>query len=225
MMMDDGVIRLDRTEAAPLAADFNRVFSGSGVRLAVGIDDVLLAVFDRALDVETRDPDTLPGRDLFELQPTGPDSPALRHLASEMEMWLFDHPLNRARGDRGLAAISGLWLWGGGRTVGILPPVRGWVAGRDPLFAAFRRGEGPAVDADSPVGGAPGVVISDDQPGSAAWAVVERTWLAPAAAALGSGRLRQLHLSAADRRCTVPGGRSWIFWRRARPWWQSYGLH
>ncbi len=51
-------------------------------------------------------------------------------------------------------------------------------------------------------------------------------WPADAApGALEAGRLRRLDLSAADRRCSVPKGPSWRFWRRARPWWEPYGAH
>jgi hypothetical protein len=101
-----------------------------------------------------------------------------------------------------------------------VPPVRpvlpGWTAGRDSLFAAF----GDTAEFPSPA--AAGVLVSEDTPGSDTWSDVERRWLAPAAAALGAGRLRRLELSAGGRRCSVSGGSSWRFWRRPRPWWEYF---
>jgi len=62
------------------------------------------------------------------------------------------------------------------------------------------------------------------KPGSSEWLDVERRWLVPAVAALRSGRLKRLDLSAADRRFSVGRGLNLRFWRRPRPWWESYGI-
>jgi len=42
-----------------------------------------------------------------------PRSPALRRLGAEIEIWLHEHPVNRARSERGELPVTGLWLWGG----------------------------------------------------------------------------------------------------------------
>jgi hypothetical protein len=219
MMSADSILRLEPQEALQFAGEFNREFAGAGLCLGVGREDVLLCVFDRVLEVRTHDPDGMTARDLFDVQPAGADGPRLRQAMSEIEMWLFDHAFNRARAARSCAPVTGLWLWGGGEPIAALPPVRGWTAGRDPFFAAFCRVP------DWPADAAPGVIVCAEQPGTTDWAGVERRWLAPAAAALEAGRLRRLDLSAADRRCSVPKGPSWRFWRRARPWWEPYGAH
>ncbi|MDP8986627.1 MAG: hypothetical protein M3N97_16610, partial [Pseudomonadota bacterium] len=99
-----------------------------------------------------------------------------------------------------------------------LPTVQGWTAGRDPLFAAF--GEATQF----PAAAGPGVAVCIDQPGSAGWADVEQRWLVPAVAALKSGRIRRLDLSAGDRRFSVGRGPNLLFWRRPRPWWESFGV-
>ena len=46
----------------------------------------------------------------------GQDARALRRLGAELEMWLHEHPVNRARCDQGLLPVSALWLWGGAHT-------------------------------------------------------------------------------------------------------------
>jgi len=96
-MAADGILNLAPGEAAALSADFNRVFGGAGVRLSVGRGALLSCLFDDRIEAATRDPEEVAGNDVFGFQPTGPDGARLRRLMSEMEMWLFDHAVNRAR--------------------------------------------------------------------------------------------------------------------------------
>ena len=214
-MPPDGRLRLSADDAAALAADFNRVF-GAEARLVVGRAAVLLCVFDRAFEVVTHDPDTMAGRDVFAFQAAGPDAAPLRRLMSEMEMWLFDHDLNRARAARALRPISGLWLWGGGRLDSAPPNVRGWTAGKDPFFAAF------GDQAQFPPAAGAGVVVCDDHPGSCTWVGVERDWLEPAVSALRARRIQRIELSCGARRWRVDTVRNWRVWRRPRPWWEYF---
>ena len=209
----DGVLQLAAAEAATLTADFNTVFEGAGVRLVAGLAGALLCVFDRALEVQAHDPDAAIGHDVFGFQPSGSDAPRMRRLASEVEMWLFDHAVNRRRTERGLLPITGLWFWGGGPEAAhvLVPPI--WAAGQDVFFAAF----GDATELAGKSGS--GVVVLNQSPGSATWPEVERRWLQPAMADLGAGRMGQIHLSAGQRRFTITRAISLRFWRRARPWW------
>jgi len=217
-MAGDGILNLAPGEAAALSADFNRVFGGAGVRLSVGRGALLACLFDDWIEAATRDPEEVAGNDVFGFQPTGPDGARLRRLMSEMEMWLFDHAVNRARSSQERQPVTGLWLWGGGPAGEALPAVRGWCAGQDPFFAAF----GSEYEYPRAAGG--GVVVCAEQPGSNEWHDVERRWLVPAATALRSGRLKRLDLSAAGRRFSVWKGSNLRFWRRPRPWWESYGM-
>jgi hypothetical protein len=215
-LQDGGILWLDPGDAPALAEDFNRVFEGESARLVVAGSDVLVAVFDTALEVDTRDPEALLGRDVYFGQPSGTDGPRLRRLMSEIELWLFDHAVNRSRTARGLQPVTGLWLWGGGSTSVQVPPIAGWTAGRDPLFAAF------GAEDVWPGGAGPGVIVSDAEPGSAQWKAVEHDWLEPAAKALGAGVVAQLVLSASDRSFSLGRGPHLKFWRRPKPWWRSF---
>lgn len=211
-----GMLQMEAAEAAALAADFNRVFANGGVRMAVGAAGTLVCVFDEALQVATHDPETAVGRDVFDFQPSGRDAPRLRRLSSEIEMWLFDHAVNRQRTGRGLPAITGLWFWGGGAAHADIPALPLWAAGRDVFFAGF----GEAAEWSRQSGS--GVVVVDDHPGSATWPEVERRWLQPALAELRAGLLQQIHVSAGQRRFTIPRGLNLRFWRRPRPWWDYF---
>jgi hypothetical protein len=225
----DGVLSLMPVHAETLAADFKRVWKGSGIRMTaaayeapVSTDAVctapqsaqLFCIFDRAFEVLTRDPEDALDQHIEEFLPTGADSAPLRQLISETEMWLFEHEVNRARSELGLPAINGLWFWGGGAPIDSLPTVQGWASGDDLFFNAvgFQRTE------EIPCG----VVAVACVPGSDQWPEVESRWLRPAMIALRARRIERLQISAADRCFTLTARALRRFWRRTKPWWESF---
>jgi hypothetical protein len=213
-MAADGVLEIEPFEADALAADFNQVFAGGGARLERGRDALLLCRFDEPLRVTTRAPEEAAGHDLWAYLPRGDDAARLRRLTSEIEMWLFDHAVNRRRSETRQPAINALWLWGEGAADAEQPALSGWTAGDDPLFGSFApisRYPGPSTS---------GVVAVSDWPGTPPWHDVEERWLAPALADLRAGRLAGIALSA-RRRCVRLNARALRrFWRRTRPWWE-----
>jgi hypothetical protein len=218
----EGILALEPGEAEALAADFNRVFAGGGVRLLQARDALLLCVFDAPLEAATTDPEQVAGGDVFAALPSGADAPRLRRLQTEIEMWLFEHEVNAARGARSVPPISSLWLWGGGALGASLPTVEGWTAGSDPLFAAFpRESRYPLQPAGAARGSArPGVVVIAEVPGSSAWQRAEECFVAPALADLRSRRLGRIELSAGERTFRLSARGLARFWRRRRPWWE-----
>jgi hypothetical protein len=213
-----GILSLSRAEADALAADFNRVWHDAGIRLVSGRSQTprapdLFCVTDRVLDAVTRDPEDVLDRHIEDYLPAGPDAPQLRRLMSEIEMWLFEHAVNRTRAADAAPAVNGLWLWGGGPALASLPPVEGWTAGEDPFVTAF--GTRRAVPAS-------GVVVIDAEPGMDAWRDAESRWLERSFADLRAGRIARLDLSAGDRCYSVRGRWNWRPWRRRRPWWEFF---
>lgn len=213
-MAPDGMLALTPAGAETLAADFNRVWAGSGIQMTASRSAQLFCIFDHAMQVVTRDPEDVLGRHIEEFLPTGADAAPLRRLISETEMWLFEHEANRARTELKLPAISGLWFWGGGAPIAALPGVSGWAAGDDLFFNAFNRPWAPEVPS--------GVVAAGCIPGSDQWHEVESRWLLAATEKLRARRLQKLHLSAADRCFTVTARGLRRFWRRSKPWWESF---
>jgi hypothetical protein len=199
----DGILSLRRPEADALAADFNRVWNDAGMRLLAGRRADLYCVTDHALDATTHDPEEALDRRIENHLPAGSAAPRLRRLMSEIEMWLFEHDVNRSRAANAEVAINGLWLWGGGSALKSLPPVDGWTAGDDPFFNAF--GARPESSPDA----ASGVVVTAD---------IESRWLERSVADLDSGRIARLDLSAASRCFSVGARWNWRRWRRPRPW-------
>jgi hypothetical protein len=226
----DGIQTLRQSEADALAVDFNRVWHDAGIRLLAGRSAPqappgggprmgpthLYCVADQALAATTHDPEYALDRHIENYLPTGAAAPPLRRLMSEIEMWLFDHAVNRTRIADAAAAVNGLWLWGGGPALRSLPPVDGWTAGDDPLFKAFA---GPG---DAPARAGSGVVVIAAEPGTDAWREAESRWLESSLADLLSGRIERLDLSAGNRCFSVRARWKWRVWRRHRPWWEFF---
>jgi hypothetical protein len=213
----EGVLCTDRAAAEALALDFNRLWKNSGVGLVAGRSGHLYGVFDRAPSIVTHDPEEVRGRHIEEFLPSGPDAGRMRLLMSEIEMWLFEHAVNGARAAQGGTVINGLWLWGGGAPLTSLPAVHGWVAGGDLFF--------DAIGARCEPGGArpaSGVTVAPQEPGSDDWQREGLPKLAAAAAHLSSGRISRLELSSGTRCFSVTTRGTRAFWRRRRPWWESF---
>jgi hypothetical protein len=121
--------------------------------------------------------------------------------------------------------VNGLWLWGGGPALESLPEVVGWTAGNDPLFNAFGlAASGVAAVPASGVAAVPasGVLVTDAEPGTTEWSDTEQ-WLESSVADLRAGRIARLDVSAGNR-CFGMGARGrFKFWRRSRPWWETFG--
>ena len=211
----DGILSLRQSEADTLAAEFNRVWQGDGIRLLAGSRAGLFCITDQPLQVSTHDPQGVLGQHIELYLPSGEHAPRLRQLMSEIEMWLFEHGVNRARVAAGAPAINGLWLWGAGPALQSLPQVTGWAAGDDLLFNSFAARRGPQHTGS-------GVVASAAEPGTDEWRAVESQWLDGSLADLRAGRIGRLYLSAGKRCFSLSRGGAHRFWRRGRPWWESF---
>jgi hypothetical protein len=214
----DGILRVSPAEAQTLCEDFNRVWAGAGSRLAGCGSGELFCVIDGSIAASSKDPEDVLGLHIADYLPSGgAGAPRLRQLMSEIEMWLFEHPLNLARRASAAPEVSGLWLWGGGPGLKCLPPIEGWTAGDDPLFQAW------AAKPESQSGARSGsaVIVIGAAPGTPEWQEAESRWLLPSAADLHAGRIARLQLSAGNRCFSVGRSRRWRFLRR-RPWWESF---
>jgi hypothetical protein len=79
--------------------------------------------------------DRASGHDVSHWLPTDSRSGKLRRLQSEMQMLLYEHPVNESRSARGLPVVNSFWLSG----TGALPPTLNPAAGAAPVVAASLR--------------------------------------------------------------------------------------
>jgi hypothetical protein len=219
-----GLLYLDNPQQQLLASDFARVFADSGWELyATGRRDLLLAG-PAIPSVPSQDPARWLGARLGPAAPVGSAAAPLRRMAAELEMWLHGHAVNRARLARGLPAVTGLWLWGGGAALPVAPQRLPTLLGDDLVAAAlWRMGGGTALplpDTFSAVSHTGDTVAILRVDSAEALRSINERWLAPVLAAVGSAALNEAQLLLAGQRVLLKRGHRWRIWRRARAWWE-----
>jgi len=154
-------------------------------------------------------------RPIFPHLPAGPDGKTWQRWQNEIQMLLFECPVNAAREARGAAPVTGLWFWGGGRRAEV-PATAGAVFLADPGAAgdlvrglALHAGHDPALPAtfDAALTRARGAgalllalpALADD----AGIAATGERWIAPAVDALARGNVATLDLLADGNGMTV----------------------
>jgi hypothetical protein len=234
-----GLLKLPGPTRAALAADFASVFLDSGVQL------VPLASGGFLLSGAG-----LPGREARSIEParcvgvpmhgTVPIDRVLQRLRAEIEIWLFEHPVNRERSSRGELPVTGLWTWGGGllaaaraapctRPIG--PEDRAFACDPyvDGLWSALGAGAVPPAPerlVDLKEEGAGRLIVlveladrlAAQRTGSSGDALLEldAQWLSPATRLLSGGGCRKLALVANDRCITLARYDALKAWRAPR---------
>ena len=161
----------------------------------------------------------------IELGPANTAALGWHALMNELQMLLFEHPLNLAREARGALPVNGVWLWGGGRESKIDGrPLRS-VFADSPLAAGLAAAaavrHAPLPHAVQPVldPATDGVTLVVHEHADADR--IERDWMQPLTDALRRERIGMLtvHLVAGDEVLSVENTRGDLrrFWRRPRP--------
>jgi hypothetical protein len=234
-----GLLDLPLQTQSELAAEFSVVFADTPWRLhPTGKRELLLS--GGALAASAADPAVSMGADLRDGLPRGADAATLRRLGVEIEMWLYEHRINRERQARGELPVSGLWLWGATSpdTPAASPerraprlPLSGRLFGEDAYAQALWRSRGSPV-APLPDGferlaaSTDGLdVVLYPMPGAQnplqAFEQLEQRWLAPALQALRARRLSALSLLAGSLAYRLTRWRLARFWRAPSPWWEA----
>jgi len=152
-----------------------------------------------------------------------------------MQMLLYTHPVNDARAARGEALVNGVWLSEGGLFPTERRPIRDLpVFADDAVAQAQGRLAGVAVQALP----ASAALLENDahllldtlqhhaRMGDAyhwreSWLALEANWFAPLLQRYRAGEITTLEFAFPDLKliATLPRGRAWQCWRRARlPW-------
>jgi hypothetical protein len=224
-MKDRALLRLD-DERAAWCMEFNQVFGPQYLLHDAGERAFILTGL--ATSARTFDPARLLGAEIGPALP-GADTPELRRLWAEIEMWLHGSALNEVRERARKPRVSALWLWGrnaepraaGGpehRDVGL--------HGGDPLIGGLGRAWSSPVRTPPPALAhieesrehviAEFAVVTGDP--REALAELDSNWFAAARHALASGALSQLEIVANDRCFHITPRAHWRFWRPRRGW-------
>jgi len=240
-----GLLALADEEQTVLAADFNALYADAPWRLhALGRRELLLR--GPRLDASAADPGDWAGRDPSGGAPRGADANTLRRLGSEIEMWLHEHPLNLQRRARSQLAVTGLWLWGvpdqsdaradaadrsapsAARTRGAVPVLYGadlYAEGLWRLAGLTTHALPDAFDARQVRADAHSVVlfpVLGTEGLTQLMQRLEQRWIAPALAAVRTGRLATLQLIAGQCAYRLRRRSLARFWRARAPWWEAF---
>lgn len=232
-----GLLRLDNEQQHALVADFARVFADSPWRLR-SLDQRELLLSGPAIAASGGDPAHFAGSDPSPGLPRGEGAAALRGLGAEIEMWLYEHPLNLERNRRGELPVTTLWLWGAEAIAAATPlprtpanPAPGArLYGRDTYGEALWRLQGsqaqalPAALDGAAIGGDVDHIFlySLLQPEglTAALLQFEQRWLPAALRSLRARRVSVLRLLLGTRAYSLRRLDLARFWRARVPWWE-----
>jgi hypothetical protein len=223
-----GILRLSRQEQEALARDFH----DPGMQLVPLPSGEFLLLQPRVTVATTTEPPRIAGGNVAEALPKGDGAAQLRRLGAEIEMWLHDHPVNRARAGRNQLTISTLWIWGGGSgnpvaraSTPALPRAFGSDSYLDGLWRLCG-GEPQPLPEQLESTYAEGAVLVVEARRmlrtNALWSVPEllveldRRFIAPAVDALRRGEIGRVSILVNDRCLAMSFGDRRKFWRRRR---------
>jgi hypothetical protein len=223
-----GLLSLSAEEQRTLVGDFARVFADSPWRLeSIGHRELLLS--GPQLQAFSADPASLLGDDPSVGMPRGVDAAMLRRLGSEIEMWLYEHAINRSRMARQELPVTALWLWGGQAPLvplGVSRLTAPQLYGNDVYAESLWRLQGRralALSAASQAIQAVPMSLSSDSVVLLTNGLqqLEQHWLPGALGALRQRRLSVLRLLAGTHLFSLTALQLLRFWRASLPWWEA----
>jgi hypothetical protein len=108
-------------EASTLVAMLNRHFDADDLRFVLARPDAWFVRCVNAPDIVTAPLDAACGRGVYPYLPRGVDGGTWKRWQNEIGMLLHEHPINAAREANGMAPVTGIWFWGGGRLGNVAP--------------------------------------------------------------------------------------------------------
>jgi hypothetical protein len=170
LLTDPAALALDADESRAFLSLLRELFEAEGFAVLWGAPERWYVVHESLREQATASLDRVIGRSVDPWLPPGPQARRLRRLQNEVQMLLYEHPLNEAREARGQLPLNSFWLSGCGlrQPVADTPPwvderLRepalnedwgGWIAAWQALdagpvaaaLAALRRGEAVTLD-------------------------------------------------------------------------------
>jgi len=206
-------------EAHTIVEALNVHFAPDGVKFAAPRPDAWFALVQTRPDLRTVPIDSALGAMMSSLAPTGADARTWQRWATEIQMLLHAHPINRRRESQGRSTCNGLWFSGGGTLadVGLLAPfhvhapegrlgdlVRGLArlaGGEAMMLPGSFEATIEAAPASRPASHVAVVLPPVGDAGSLH--TLEHAWLGPALAWLARGRIASVTLVTDGARATT----------------------
>ncbi len=235
MLADASTLNLSAEEAGGLTGSLNREFSDLGEFFAPNPGRWYLRL-NHPARLTTQRLSQVIGRRVDQFLPEGQDGALWRRHFNEIQVFLHGHPVNQAREDAHRPPINSLWFWGQGslpETLGKPFAALATHTTNSPLARGLARHAGipimPWPEGPLPEGAGRVLLTSDSLNAPAlygdedAWrsalSALETRHLVPAVAALKSGRLQSLPLTApgdaASLEVRLTRSDLWKFWRPA----------
>jgi hypothetical protein len=232
IVQDPASLRLMQDEAEALMADLAPLLDELGTLHGAHPHEWLLHLHAQSNIRTTPLADAI-GLNGDQLMPEADNVRIWRRLLNEVQMTLHEHPVNLARGARGLPAVNSLWPWGEGelnadRAEWKLIQADGMLwqgLGRhldcawSPLPERFENHAGKTLAINTALDVA--TRQRDAMQWRAALQSLEAAWFAPIAQALQNGSLKHFvlhgHGEGQSVRVSVSGGNRLNFWRKPAP--------
>ena len=122
-MEDPHHLNLDAHESEALRAAMQQYFAEDGITLHTLSNSTWLAHGEVFAELPTASVARACGNQVDSWIPRLPQAQKLRRLQNEMQMLLYTHPVNDARGARGATTVNSFWVSGTGRLDVAPPPV------------------------------------------------------------------------------------------------------
>lgn len=203
---------LSAGEAQAIVEALNVHFADDGLAFAAPRPDTWFVTARDRPELRTTPIGLALGAPMSAHLPDGGDSRLWQRWATEIQMLLHAHPVNRERERAGRPPFNGVWFWGGGALsdIGLVAPFRAHAPeGREGDFlrglALHAGGEPLALPStfDATIQGVPAArpathvaVMLPRVADAAGLAGLERNWLEPAAHWLARGRIASVALVA-----------------------------
>lgn len=114
VLSETSTFPLVQDEADALIATLNQHFAVDGLHFVAPQAQRWYLRLARTPALTTHGLYQAAGRNIHPLLPAGEEAMRWRALLNEVQMLLFEHPVNVAREERGIAPVNSIWLSGGG---------------------------------------------------------------------------------------------------------------
>lgn len=212
-------------EAEALVQEVSTLLADDGLRLVAPVASRWYLELAEQPQIETRPLETVIGRHIDGFLPTGADAGRWASLMTEVQMLLFQSPVNRDREARGRPAVNALWPSGGAEWQSLVAPAGlNKVCADQPLARGLAAASGLDAIGRDGFCAEPGLLLVEAEMAEGMLDADEVSWCsavvglemraARAMQALRAGVLKALTLDLCD-------GRQWHLTRsRLRRFWQ-----